>query len=74
MNEGTNEGISGRKVAYTVNEFCAVYGVGRSLCYDEMSSGRLPARKAGRRTLILKADADAWLVALPSRGEAGVAA
>ncbi|HAO2891838.1 TPA: helix-turn-helix domain-containing protein [Escherichia coli] len=64
------EGSGGHKVAYTVNEFCAVYGIGRSLCYDEMSSGRLPARKAGRRTLILKTDADKWLSSLPARGEA----
>ena len=51
--------------AYTVREFCRAYGIGRSLTYIEIAAGRLLVRKAGRRTLILKADADAWLASLP---------
>lgn len=51
--------------AYTIKDFCRAYGVGRTLVYSEMAAGRLRARKAGRRTLILKTDADAWLDALP---------
>jgi len=51
--------------AYSVDTFCQVYGVRRNLAYDEMKSGRLKFRKAGRRTLIPKADADAWLESLP---------
>jgi len=42
-------------------------GVGRSTIFDEIKAGRLKARKAGRRTLILRDDLLAWLNTLPSR-------
>ncbi|RWL45279.1 MAG: DNA-binding protein [Mesorhizobium sp.] len=51
--------------AFTVDGFCAAYGVGRSLLYEEIRAGRISVRKAGRRTLIRKEDAQAWLDALP---------
>ncbi|TIU24399.1 MAG: helix-turn-helix domain-containing protein [Mesorhizobium sp.] len=51
--------------AFTVAGFCAAFGVGRSLLYQELKSGRLPYRKAGRKTLIRKDDAQAWLDNLP---------
>lgn len=57
------------KVAFTIPEFCNLYGVGRSFTYDEISAGRLQIRKAGKKTLILRVDADAWLHALP-KGDA----
>ncbi|CDX45292.1 hypothetical protein MPLSOD_90064 [Mesorhizobium sp. SOD10] len=50
---------------YTIKDFCRAYGVSRSLVYKEMAAGRLTARKAGRRTLILKEVADDWLRTLP---------
>lgn len=53
------------KVAYTVEEFCTLYGIGRSFAYEEMKAGHLRIRKAGRRTLILRVDAEAWLSSLP---------
>lgn len=58
------------KVAFTVDEFRKAYGVGRSFIFEEIKAGRLHARKAGRRTLILKIDAEAWLQSLPSSGAA----
>lgn len=53
------------KPAFTVDEFCRAHGVGRSYVYEQIASGRLRTRKAGRRTLILAADAAQWLAALP---------
>ena len=41
-------------------------GVGRSTLFEEIRAGRLQARKAGRRTLILRDDLRAWLNTLPS--------
>lgn len=58
------------KVALTIRQFCQTYSVGRSLAYSEMSTGKLRFKKAGRRTLILRADADLWLDQLPVGGSA----
>lgn len=53
------------KVALTVEDFCTLYSVRRNLAYNEMNAGRLPFKKAGRRTIIRKIDADKWLDSLP---------
>ncbi|BCH33020.1 hypothetical protein MesoLjLc_49500 [Mesorhizobium sp. L-8-10] len=58
------------KVAYSIDEFCEAYGVGRTLAYEEVAAGRLLTRKAGRRTLIRAVDAQAWLDGLPSGKDA----
>jgi excisionase family DNA binding protein len=55
-----------QKLAYTLKEFMALAGVGRSFVYDELAEGRLKAVKAGRKTLIREEDAKAWLGALPA--------
>jgi excisionase family DNA binding protein len=46
----------------------AKIGIGRDKFYDLIREGKLPARKLGRRTLILAADLDAFLEALPRLG------
>jgi hypothetical protein len=46
--------------AFSISQFCRTYAVGRTFCYGEISAGRLRARKAANRTLILRADAEAW--------------
>ncbi|MEO3385106.1 DNA-binding protein [Mesorhizobium sp. CAU 1741] len=65
MNEVVEEEVVGGKVAYRINEFCAAFGVGKSLVFEEIAAGRLRTKKAGRRTLIPARDASAWLEALP---------
>jgi excisionase family DNA binding protein len=40
-------------------------GCGRSLIYSLIGSGDLPARKLGRRTVVLRRDAEALLERLP---------
>jgi predicted DNA-binding transcriptional regulator AlpA len=40
-------------------------GCGRSLIYGLIGSGDLPARKLGRRTVVLRRDAEALLERLP---------
>lgn len=42
-------------------------GICRSTVFAEIAAGRLKARKAGRRTLILRSDIDEWLSSLPVR-------
>jgi len=40
------------KVAETINEFCSAVGIGRTLFYREVKSGRIKILKAGRKTLV----------------------
>ncbi len=49
----------------SVIEAARLAGVGRSTIYEELASGRLQARKLGRRTVILDADLRQWLASLP---------
>jgi excisionase family DNA binding protein len=51
--------------AMNITEFCERYGPGRTTAYEELKSGRLRARKIGRRTIITEDDAEDWLRNLP---------
>jgi excisionase family DNA binding protein len=51
--------------AFSIEEFCRRYGVGRTKVYEELKLGRLRALKVGRRTIISKDDAENWLLHLP---------
>ena len=53
------------KLAHSIPEAAAVADVGRSTIYEEINSGRLIARKARGRTVILREDLKEWLAALP---------
>ncbi len=50
--------------AFPLSEFCRIYGIGRTLAYDEIADGRLRAVKVGRRTLITRDAAEEWLAGL----------
>ena len=54
------------KLAYSILEFAGIAGLGRSFIYEEIKSGRLKVRKAGRRSIILQDDALAYLTSLPN--------
>ncbi len=51
--------------SFTVRDFCAWAGIGRTKAYEELKSGALRKLKCGRRTLIPIADAMRWRDALP---------
>jgi len=53
------------KGAFAVREFCDHYGICRDTFYSEVKRGRLRALKVGKRTLVLKADAESWAKSLP---------
>ena len=57
-------------LALGIIEAARAAGVGRSTVFEEINAGRLKARKAGRRTLILRDDLAAWLANLPQRSSA----
>jgi len=58
------------KAVLSVNEFCLQAGIGRTMLYQEISSGRLVARKCGRRTIIPVSELNNWLERLPEIGGA----
>jgi excisionase family DNA binding protein len=53
------------KEAFAVLEFCTRYGICRATFYTEVKRGRLRAHKLGRKTIVMRADADAWAASLP---------
>ncbi|MXP10758.1 helix-turn-helix domain-containing protein [Pseudoblastomonas halimionae] len=52
-------------IALTVQDAVKASGLSRSRIYEAMRDS-LPARKAGRRTLILASDLEAYLANLPT--------
>ena len=52
------------KILLTVPEFLRQYAISRTSFYSQVKQGKLRLLKRGRRSLIAKADADAWLEAL----------
>jgi excisionase family DNA binding protein len=54
------------RLAYSIEEAAEAANTGKTALYEALGSGELPARKRGRRTLILAADLRAWLERLPA--------
>lgn len=52
------------KIALSIEQALEVSNLGRTKLYELLKSGSLPARKLGRRTLILQSDLDAFLTSL----------
>lgn len=53
------------QLALSISQVCRVANVGRTRVYELLRSGDLPARKLGKRTLVLKSDLEKWLASLP---------
>ncbi len=68
----TNVAGSPSKQAHSIDWICEDSGLGRTFIYKEIKAGRLLARKAGRRTIILDPDYLAFLTALPTTEKAAV--
>lgn len=54
------------KYTHSIDEFAKLAGLSRVTVYNEIRSGKLKARKIGRRTVVLADDAKAYLNALPA--------
>jgi excisionase family DNA binding protein len=52
--------------AFSVREFCERFGICRQTFYNQAKHGHIKARKLGRKTVILRSDAEAWLESLPA--------
>ena len=53
------------KHGLTIQEACTYSGIGKTKLYEAINSGKLKARKAGKRTLILSDDLRDYLSSLP---------
>lgn len=53
-------------MGFSINDAVLASGLGRDMIYGAIRDGRLKARKVGRRTLILRADLEAYLCNLPT--------
>ena len=53
------------KEAFDLRELVALGHGCRTFLYQQLSAGKLIARKRGRRTVVLRADLDAWVASLP---------
>ena len=53
------------RMAFSAHELADAAGVSVSAIYDSIRAGELVSRKWGRRTVILRADAEAFLNGLP---------
>ncbi len=49
------------KELITIPEFIVRYSISRTAPYREVTAGRLRLTKRGRRSLVSRADADAWM-------------
>jgi excisionase family DNA binding protein len=58
----------GSAIALSIEEASKQSKLGRTKIYELIKSGALPARKCGRRTIILAAELEAALKALPRIG------
>jgi excisionase family DNA binding protein len=56
--------------AYSIPQTMHIIGIGRDKLYKLIREGKLPARKLGRKTLILAADLETFLESLPRMGAA----
>jgi hypothetical protein len=65
----SSEQASPAPIAHTIENAVRVSTICRTGIFAAIANGELPAKKSGRRTLILDADLRAWLARLPAARE-----
>lgn len=65
MEQKLSASIAGLPIGFSVNDTVLASGLCRDMIYSAIRNGNLKARKVGRRTLILRADLEAYLFSLP---------
>lgn len=68
MSFTSKPGQIGSAIALSIEEATKQSKLGRTKIYELIRSGALPARKCGRRTIILAVELEAALKALPRIG------
>lgn len=55
-----------KPLSITVDDATTYCGIGRTKLYELIREGHLTARKMGKRTLLLTAELDAYVMSLPT--------
>jgi excisionase family DNA binding protein len=58
-------------LAFSLADAASAIGVGKSTLHELIATGKLPVRKLGRRSLVLREDLEDYLQGLPVRGKRG---
>lgn len=58
------------KLALSIDEASTTTGICKSRLYDAIKCGDLPAKKYGKRTIVLQADLEGFLAGLRTYGAA----
>jgi hypothetical protein len=66
QNNGNARRRRSGSLAYSISRLAKLVGAGRSKLYGEIAVGRLKASKLGRRTIVTRENANAWLRELPT--------
>jgi len=51
-----------KRVTYSVDEVAAILGISRSAVYDCIARGEIPAKRLGRRIIVVRAALESFLV------------
>ena len=62
---GGDAAAAAAPLAYSIAGLAAATSASRSILYEAIAAGALPAKKLGGRTLVLRDAAEAWLARLP---------
>ncbi|MBI1252172.1 MAG: helix-turn-helix domain-containing protein [Alphaproteobacteria bacterium] len=65
--------LAKQPLAYTVEEFCALYGVRHTKAYELMKTGAVERVKIGAATRITRESAERWFASLPRTQVKGAA-
>lgn len=55
-----------KPLSVTIDQATTYSGIGRTKLYELIKDGHLSARKLGKRTLLLTAELDAYVMSLPT--------
>lgn len=62
----TDSQSAAAKHLFSIPDFSLTHAISRTQVYREIASGRLPASKVGKRTVITAENAAEWRAALPT--------
>lgn len=65
--------VAKQPLAYTVEDFCVLYGVRQTKVYELMKTGAVERVKIGAATRITRESAERWFASLPRTPKKAVA-